>query len=343
MEQFPPNFSCQDYKDIVIDTIVNNALFNEDTISISYSHNPLEDEAQKIIGDDEEKKEIKKDAFPFNEGHGFKKIFEKKGMKVEYNKKTQRISLLKKLFASKEMILDENGKMKKKKKRRKFKPDNIKKKIKARFHKDLKFTINKRLKQAGAQKLFELMPQNFITNMTIKLNNQVMDLTFEELIKYDWSKIIGGKEKKADKTKTKKNMEVLDYLNENKEISEKSGFNRIKNMKYYEILNAYFSSYEFEKSLEDFYDKNKMEKIEYIEEYFNKAKTYVDFFKNPLKNFGVKDNEISKDLPYTFLDEYDNDNDNYFNRNFPEDNSGINLDESYNDFKIDGMFVLGYK
>lgn len=339
MEPLLQNFNYQDYKDIEIETIANNALFNEDTISISYSHNPLEDEAQKIIGDDEEKKEIKKDAFPFNEGYGFKKIFEKKGMKVEYNNKTQRISLLKKIFASKEMIIDENGKMKRKKKRRKFKPDNIKKKIKARFHKDLKLIINKRLKQAGAQKLFELMPQNFITNMTIKLNNQVMNLTFEELIKFDWSKLIGGKEKKADKNKSKKNLEVLDYLNKNQEISEKSGFNRIKQMKYDEILNAYFSSYEFEKSLEDFYDKNKMEKIEYIEEYFNKAKTYVDFFKNPSKNFDVKDNEISKDLPYTFLDEYDN----YFNKNFPVDNCGLNLDESYNDLKVDELFLLGYK
>ena len=341
MEKFPPNFIYQDYKDIEIDIITNNALFNEDTISISYSQKPLEDEEQKIIGNEEEKKEIKKDAFPFNEGYGFKKIFEKKGMKVEYNNKTQRISLLKKLFASKEMVIDENGKMKKKKKRRKFKPDNIKKKIKARFHKDLKMIINRKLKQAGSQKLFELMPQNFITNMTIKLNNQVMDLTFEELIKLNWSKVIGGKEKKADKNKAQKNIEVLDYLNKNREISEKSGFNRIKNMKYDEILNAYFSSYEFEKSLEDFYDKNKMEKIEYIEEYFNKAKTYVDFFKNPSKNFDVKDNETSKDLPYIFLDEYDNDN--YFNKNFPEDNSGINLDESYNDLKIDGLFLLGYK
>lgn len=333
MEKFPPNFIFQDYKDIEIDTIANNALFNEDTISISYSHKPLEDEAQKIIGDDEDKKEPKKDSFPFNEGFGFKKIFEKKGMKVEYNNKTQRISLLKKIFASKEMVIDENGKMKKKKKRRKFKPDNIKKKIKARFHKDLKITINKRLKQAGAQKLFELMPQNFITNMTIKLNNQVMNLTFEELIKFDWYKVIGGKEKKADKNKSKKNIEVLDYLNKNIEISEKSGFNRIKNMKYDEILNAYFSSLEFEKSLEDFYDKNKMEKIEYIEEYFNKAKTYVDFFKNPPKNFDVRENEINKDLPYTFLDEFDN----YFNKNFVENKCEINLDESYNDLKIDGF------
>ena len=34
-------------------------------------------------------------------------------------------------------------------------------------------------------------------------------------------------------------MELLKYLNENKEISKKSEFNIIKNMTYEEILNAY--------------------------------------------------------------------------------------------------------
>ena len=50
------------------------------------------------------------------------------------------------------MFKDENGKIKKKKKRRKFKPDNIRKKIKAKFHKDLKNIINKKLKFANSKK-----------------------------------------------------------------------------------------------------------------------------------------------------------------------------------------------
>ena len=41
MEPKSQNFNYQDYKDIEIETIANNALFNEDTISISYSHNPF--------------------------------------------------------------------------------------------------------------------------------------------------------------------------------------------------------------------------------------------------------------------------------------------------------------
>ena len=54
-------------------------------------------------------------------------------------------------------------------------------------------------------------------------------------------------------------------------------------MTYEEILKAYFTSKEFENSLIEIYDKNKMEKLEYIEEYINKSFTYVDFFKNPPK------------------------------------------------------------
>ena len=152
------------------------------------------------------------------------------------------------------MFKDENGKIKKKKKRRKFKPDNIRKKIKAKFHKDLKNIINKKLKFANSKKLFELLPQNFITNITIKLNQQAMNLTYEEIITNNWLGDIDGREYGPDKDKYDKNLELLKYLNENKEIS------------------------------------NKMEKLEYIEEYINKSFTYVDFFKNPPKRRNCYDN-----------------------------------------------------
>lgn len=47
-------------------------------------------------------------------------------------------------------------------------------------------------------------------------------------------------------------------------------------MKYIDILKAYFLSLEFEHSIIDLY--NKKEKIDYIEEYINKALTYVSYF-----------------------------------------------------------------
>ena len=228
---------------------------------------------------------IKEKNFPFTKGEGIKHTFEKLGLTICDSTKNK-ISITKfkeKKFAIKEMFKDENGKIKKKKKRRKFKPDNIRKKIKAKFHKDLKNIINKKLKFANSKKLFELLPQNFITNITIKLNQQAMNLTYEEIITNNWLGDIDGREYGPDKDKYDKNLELLKYLNENKEISKKAEFNIIKNMTYEEILNAYFTSKEFENSLIEIYDKNKMEKLEYIEEYINKSFSYVDFFKNSSK------------------------------------------------------------
>ena len=187
--------------------IAIDAIFNEPKICIFDSQEPIVDDLV-IIKNSNKEKTMK--SFPFTYGIGIKETLELKGLKVEYDNKTGKIILLKKIFASKVMEIDENGKMKRKKKRRKLKPDNIRKKIKSRFHKDLKIAINKKLIKAGSLKLFELMPQNFITNITIKLNKQALDLTLEELIKYDWSKISSSKEKTADKNKSKK---IWKFLN----------------------------------------------------------------------------------------------------------------------------------
>ena len=52
-------------------------------------------------------------------------------------------------------------------------------------------------------------------------------------------------------------MDVLNYLKENPKICELSEFNIIKNMKYMDILRAYFSSYEFEQSIIELYNKER--------------------------------------------------------------------------------------
>ena len=54
-------------------------------------------------------------------------------------------------FTTKKYFINENGKRKKIKKNRKFKSDDIRKKIKSRFHKTLKNTLNKNLKEAGSE------------------------------------------------------------------------------------------------------------------------------------------------------------------------------------------------
>ena len=247
-------------------------------------------------------------SYPFTKGVGLSKALEKIGLAANCNsfsKVTISNQSLNSRFRITDYYTDEKGKKKKIKKKRKFKPDDIRKKIKARFHKALKNIINTKLKKVGSKKLFELFPQNFITNITIKLNNQAFDLTFEELIKKDYFSEDKAKKKKTDIDKFTKNLGVLNYLEENPEICKKSEFEKIKNMKYIELLNAYFLSMEFEDSIKDLNDKN--EKIDYIEAYLNKALTYVPFFSysnkrfNDTKNF--KESEYNNIIKIAYNDE----------------------------------------
>ena len=237
----------------------------------------------------EEKTIIKKveeneDCYPFTQGKGVVKTLEKIGLSANFisNSKinlTTNVSnqiYINSKFKIIDYYVDGNGKKKKQKKKRKFKPDDIRKKIKARFHKVIKNIINSKLKKAGSKKLFDFFPQSFITNITIKLNNNALNLTYEKLIEKDYTSETQTKKKNTDLEKYAKNMDVLNYLKENPEICENSEFEKLKNMKYIDILRAYFSSMEFEDSIVELY--NKKEKIDYIEEYVNKALTYVNFF-----------------------------------------------------------------
>jgi len=179
-----------------------------------------------------------------------------------------------------------NGKKIRKKKKRRCKPDLIKKRIKAKFHKDLKNIINRELKKAGSIKLFDYLPQCFTANITRKLNNKAFKLTYEQLIE---DKEVNKIKTKIDKAKYDKNIEVLNYLKANPKICKDSKFDIIKNMKYIDILKEYFKSKEFEQSVIELY--NKKENIKYIEDYVNKALTYVQYFaSNKIFN---DDNKIS--------------------------------------------------
>ena len=56
-------------------------------------------------------------------------------------------------------------------------------------------------------------------------------------------------------------MTVLEYLKKNPIISKNSEFDKIKKIKYSDIMQAYFLSREFEQSLQKLY--NKKEKLNY--------------------------------------------------------------------------------
>ena len=84
----------------------------------------------------------------------------------------------------------------------------------------------------------------------------MMLYTFEQLLDYIYNHLIEDEKKIQRKDyvkkrnaaalkKYKKNIEFFEYLNSNKKISEESGWETIKKMKYIDLLRAYFNSNEF--------------------------------------------------------------------------------------------------
>ena len=172
------------------------------------------------------------------------------------------------------------------KKKRKENGDNIRKKIKTYFHKYLRKVINTKLERAGSKYFFETLPQIFMTDITLKTNFEVMELNYEQLLNYTYNQEINDdisdgakdyihKRKATADKKYRRNIQVLEYLNRNGKISEESGWLIIKNMKYKDLLQAYFNSNEFLESVEEL---SKKESIDYMNSYHYFASTYINFF-----------------------------------------------------------------
>jgi len=185
---------------------------------------------------------------------------------------------------------------------RKYQPDDIRKRYKSAFHKTLLKKINYLLKKAGSKKKLKSLPQIFIIDITLSTNYEVLEKTYEELYEYTYEKVINEmthpnlksyKKKlfQAALKKHEKNVKTLEYLRANPEISKKSGWERIKNMKYADLLIAYYNSKEFEQSVEKLKQK---EDKNYIKKYLFFASIYLDHYRsytpsisqirNPLSN-----------------------------------------------------------
>jgi len=142
------------------------------------------------------------------------------------------------------------------------------------------------LERSGSKYFFESFPQIFMTDITLKTNFEVMELTYEQLINYTYNQETNDdrsnqakdyihKRKATTDKKYKRNIQVLDYLNRNPKISEESGWKIIKDMKYKDLLKAYFNSNEFLLSIEEL---SKKENNDYINSYNYFSSNYVDFF-----------------------------------------------------------------
>jgi hypothetical protein len=174
---------------------------------------------------------------------------------------------------------EKNTSINKLKHKRKYKPDDIRKKIKARFHKSIKNIINENLQRAGSKKLFTFLPQVFISSVSREKNRSVLNLSFRELLEKNFINDEDEKKSKINKVdldKYKKNLSVLEYLDNNPEICKNSGFDLISRMKYCDLINEYFRSDEFKKAIIKLREEKEDE--DYIKEYIDKSQNYVKFF-----------------------------------------------------------------
>ena len=171
------------------------------------------------------------------------------------DKKRKEPKKIKKIFKT-------NSKKQKEKKikSRKYNADNKRKKIKVKFLNFLIIAINEKLKNAGSKYFFEDLPQSFKINVAKEKNRLFLDLPLEEIL------LINNY-----------NKSVLDYLEKNNDVKEKSNFNEIKTMKYYEIYNEYLLSKEFKFAISDL--KQKKENDQYITDYILKADDLINFFR----------------------------------------------------------------
>lgn len=136
------------------------------------------------------------------------------------------------------------------KKNRREMPDDIRKKIKSRFFKALKININNILGNSKNTKKSEFLPQDFISNISKKENQLMLDDTLKNLI-------------------LKYNAEYLNNIT-------KTDINNILNKKIKELFSEYLKSKEFEESINNLKEEGNY--FEYIKDYITYAKDFINYF-----------------------------------------------------------------
>ena len=270
------------------------------------------------------------DAYPFTRGIGLEKTLAKLGYKLTWQSPNKIIGIIN------ENVFEIIKKQNKNEELLLIRPDNIKKKLKANFHKCIILILNNAIKAYNLDKsknyFFSNLPQSFITNINISKNAEVMNTKFKDLL-----------------LTNEKNHKIIEYLDNNKYLSEKIKWNIIKDMTYEQLLGAYFKSAEFEKSICDLKEKSgKRKKIvdsSYIKSYINIALSYIDFYSSPNQQ-----EEISQDIQdissnMNLMDRYNWQIDSEDTINSPQENNtpifneplfgGVNSIPDEDEMKID--------
>ena len=241
--------------------------------------------------------EKKKNIFELDNFKGFN-IFHPGGKEKFYERIKNEIKDLDKIhnikpplmckFKVKTKTKKPNKRKRKERINRKYKPDNIRKKIKSRFFKAIKNRLNRLLKEANSEEFFELLPQCFIINITKKKNQPVMNMSFKTVLCYDFIKEEKNEannkkdflnKMRIDIKKYEKNVKVIEYLekNENENILKKSKFDIIGNMTISQLFEEYLKSDEFEKEIVKL-DEEERDNINYIKDYIVKSFGFINYF-----------------------------------------------------------------
>ena len=158
---------------------------------------------------------------------------------------------------------------------RKLKPDSLRKKIKARFHKKLKQIINTKLKEVGSKYYLDSLPQSFITNINIAFNKPLLNMTMRELFK----KTFGIKAK--DREKIEFNRRTMKFIEETPDINNNSDISDLFDSKYSEIIRKYMGGKYLMEDIERL--KLEGEKEDYINRYTYIALHWIEFYENENK------------------------------------------------------------
>ena len=145
--------------------------------------------------------------------------------------------------------------------------DNIRKKIKRGFfNKGLIHKLNMILKNQNINSYFEIFQQHFVGNVTKRTNNQLMNMTLEEIFE----------KKELYQESELKNYEHNLNLVKSIEIQENKEIKNILNKKLYLIFEEYINSKEF---LIDEINRLKIKKMdnEYIQRYIYLTKHFIEF------------------------------------------------------------------
>ena len=233
---------------------MNEEVKNNDEIKYNFVIEIKKNEEVQI------KAEIKKEMFKINKIEAYTVFIPTKNM--EYYKKYKNL----------------NFNTWKDEKSRKEAADNIRKKIKSRFFKSLKNCINQEIEKRGINKKMEYLPQNFISNISKgknQLNKLMLDKTLKELIIYSITNIPNTDKKKE---KYEKNIDLLNYLDKEKDNNNINKIYNIFQTKIRDLFNEYLKSEEFEQSI--ILLKKEGNYSEYIKSYIYEADNFINFFSN---------------------------------------------------------------